>query len=406
MIDKTLHQLLGKYRVELNNFLHQLNPQLKDLNLEELRAEFYALNGNPNLPEQIKEQLSIIMGEIYKICYFEYKEIAKYLFKNNKELYLHLKPRIERRPSSIKEILDIIEFFNKLEEYNRKYEHKKNGNKDIFIFLLGQPGHYQKILKQFTKVNSFYFTFQTQTANYYIFNVLGIKSDFNPISGSSFADVEHYINSHLENLKPDFVLIFGLCASLQKQYPKNSVLFPSSINCMYPKGKIMQLLSSDLLKIKNNEIVSFNNIFSDIGNDLPKKPVGFFQDTKNISVSNLYTKSAYISETLISLVQKLDLSPEEKQTYIDKKVDKKFNLGSTYLHKYFDSLEMESYAIIKRFKNVKNIGFYLQVAGQIIVETNEHHLIEEKDGGFNFPLDFEMFLTNISFIINYYLNKL
>jgi hypothetical protein len=74
----------------LNKFLIQINPQFTELSLDQLVSQFLNLTQNPNLDENTKKMLPQILGKIYSISFKSYREIAKYLSKNNIEMYKHL----------------------------------------------------------------------------------------------------------------------------------------------------------------------------------------------------------------------------------------------------------------------------------------------------------------------------
>jgi hypothetical protein len=63
----------------------------------------------------------------------------------------------------------------------------------------------------------------------------------------------------------------------------------------------------------------------------------------------LYTKHVYRNDTIIKLVEKINVDINSKQQSHNNRIDKKIELGNKFLVKKNNSLEMESYKIIERF---------------------------------------------------------
>jgi hypothetical protein len=106
---------------------------------------------------------------------------------------------------------------------------------------------------------------------FHFFNCLGVKNDFNQHSETSFEDADFYISNHMKEISPSSILVFGLCASLREDSAKNMIFLPSSLNYMCPRGKLLQVFSKDLLTIKDNKNLRFENMFEEIKNIIPIK---------------------------------------------------------------------------------------------------------------------------------------
>lgn len=63
----------------------------------------------------------------------------------------------------------------------------------------------------------------------------------------------------------------------------------------------------------------------------------------------MYTKHVYRNDTIIKLVEKINVDINSKQQSHNNRIDKKIELGNKFLVKKNNSLEMESYKIIERF---------------------------------------------------------